>query len=441
MQLSEVMMRQMSSWRENLRAKKASSDDGKMLYLESIRGLAALAVVWAHILATYFPSATVGPGLVPVRSHHILITLFYGLPFGFSASGHFAVVLFFTLSGFVLTYKYFQTQRMAELQKQAAKRYFRLAIPVFCTVILAYVLISSGAMASTAKVAVLTGSPEAGRIFAFVPTFWSALYDATIGVLVNGNAQYNPVLWTMSIEFIGSFVIFGFVALTGKLRYRWLFYAAALIFLNHSYYACFIIGAILADAITNTTLISWLRARAHPIYAYAALVGVVVLASFPYPDQGAYGARFHMLAIPGMDPVQAFQIWHFIAAAILLLIILVRREIQNVLNMRPLVFIGGISFALYLTHYLILHSLGDSLFVAMSTHVGVGRAAAVAVVATVTVTLVVSIFWKKYVDDMSVKVSRKMAHILLTEKKKEQDAETEIVGVPSEAASSPSIAG
>lgn len=384
-----------------------------MLYLESIRGLAALSVLWAHILATYFPTAEVGPGFGVDNKYPLITSLFYGFPLGFTGAGHFAVVLFFTLSGFVLSYKYFQTHSTVELQKQAAKRYFRLAIPVFAIVMVSWVMVSNGAFANTSKVAEITGSPEAGRIFDFAPTLWNALYDATIGVLVNNNTQYDPVLWTMPLEFIGSFVLFGFLMLVGKLRYRWAFYIVAVIFLNHSYYTCFILGAVLADIATNTKFIQHVREKVSALYVYIVLIAVAAIASFPYPDKGATGQRFQTIPFPGVDPGLSYILWHFLAAFLLLWVILVRKEIQNFLSAKVLVFLGGISFSLYLTHYLILHSLGDTLFVTFSDKLGVGRSAVISAVAVVAVTLVVSVVWKRYVDDVSVRVSRSMASVLL----------------------------
>lgn len=391
--------------------------EGKMLYLESIRGLAALSVVWAHILATYIPAAAVGPGYVQEGKNSFFASIFYGFPLGFTESGHFAVVLFFTLSGFVLSYKYFQTHNIGELQKQAAKRYFRLAIPVFATVMVSWVLISNGAFSNTIKIAAITGSPEAGKIFNFSPTLWNALYDATLGVLVGGHVQYNPVLWTMPVEFIGSFVLFGFLTLVGGLRYRWLFYLASTLFLNSSYYTCFILGAILADMAINTSFIQWTREKVSVVYVYTTLVVVALLASFPYPDQGADGERFQTIPFPGVDAGTSYVLWHFIAAFLLLGIILVRKEIQSILSTRALVFIGGLSFSLYLTHYLVLHSLGDTTFVYLSHNLSLGLSAAIAAILVVVVTMFVSIAWKKYVDDMSVQVSRSMARILLQSSK------------------------
>lgn len=402
-----------SLFRKRKLPKVKSTESGKLDFLESVRGIAALAVVFAHILATYFPAAIVSPELAPVTNGFI-VQLFYGLPFGLMVSGHFAVVVFFILSGFVLTYKFFQSRNLADLQKQLAKRFFRLAIPIFAIVVVAYLMLANGAMSQVDRVAELTGSPENMRIFNFDPSLTDALYDATIGVIVDGNVAYNPVLWTMQVEFAGSLIVFSLAALIGNLRRRWMVYVGALIFLNYNYLSCFILGMALADLVHNTRFIDYARTNISRFYAYAALGVVWILASFPYPDsENIKGTVFESLLIPGLGPDAIFNFWHFLAAFILLLVILVRLELQHLLSAKFLVFLGGISFGLYLTHYLILHSLGDSLYVLLRQTHGVNFAALIVAVAVILVTLLVSIFWKKYIDDMSVRVSRRFATYFL----------------------------
>jgi peptidoglycan/LPS O-acetylase OafA/YrhL len=396
-------------------SKVKSTDSGKLSYLESIRGIAACAVVLAHLLATYYPGAGKGLSSAPHIGEGTFAELFYGLPAGFMASGSFAVIIFFTLSGFVLTYKYFQNHKMKDLHRQAAKRYFRLAIPIFFIVIIAYLLIANGAMSSVHKVGQMTGSVEAARLFDFVPDIAQAFYAATIGVLVDKNVQFNPVLWTMSVELIGSFVVFGLAALIGNLNKRWIIYIGAVIALSHSYYVCFVLGMILADLVHTTKFIDYVRNEVSKFYVYGLLIIVAVLASFPEPISiDVSGTFYEHLLVPGASPFFVFQQWQFFSAFVLLGVILIRPELQRLLSNKILVFIGGISFAVYLTHYLVLHSLGDWSYVLMrdSSH-GPNSAALVAAIVTIVVTLFVSIFWKKYIDDMSVRVSRRVADILL----------------------------
>jgi len=389
-----------------------SVNSGKLLFLESIRGLAAFGVVIAHLLATYYPGASTGPSLAPV-GNDLIAKLFYGLPFGFVASGHFAVIVFFVLSGFVLTYKFYEKGDQKDLHTQAAKRYFRLAIPIFAIVMVSYLMMSSGAMSSTQEVARLTGSPEAGRIFNFIPSLSTAFHDATIGVLMGKNVAYNPVLWTMSIEFIGSFVVFGLAALVGKLKKRWLIYIGAIIVLGDSYYVCFIIGMALSDLVNNTNVIEYVRQKVSKFYLYGLLLVALVLASFPSPTDDIKGTIFNALLVSGVDSNYVLQLWQFFAAAAILFVVLSRPELQRILSSKILVFLGGISFALYLTHYLVLHSLGDWLFVTVRANHGLNFAVLIAAVATVAVTIAVSVIWKKYVDDTSVSVSRRFAKFLL----------------------------
>ena len=49
--------------------------------------------------------------------------------------------------------------------------------------------------------------------FAFTPSFLDALRDATYRVILLGADRYNPPLWTMKVEFIGSLITFAFYTL------------------------------------------------------------------------------------------------------------------------------------------------------------------------------------------------------------------------------------
>ena len=391
---------------------KYVNNEGKMLYLESVRGLAALAVVFAHILTLFFPYPEVD---VHALSHgsNTINHLFYGAPFGFMIAGHFAVLLFFVLSGYVLTYRFYETKNDNELRKQAAKRYFRLAIPVFATVMTSYFLFATGIIGHLEKVFSITGAPAATSLFQFTPDLGGALYDATIGVLVNGHEKYNPVLWTMTIEFIGSFVVFGFAMLVGKLRYRWAFYIGALIALSSTYYLGFIIGLIFADLKHNTKFLEWFRSVMNKTYLTVLFLLALILASIPQPWTQV-SDLLHIFSVPSIEPMTSTNIAHYIAASIIMLIAISIPGVQRILSVRPLVWLGSLSFAIYLTHTLVLYSIGTWLFGRLwDAKVGIYYASGISGLVVVILTLVVSVFWKKYVDDMSVQVSRSVARVLV----------------------------
>lgn len=389
------------------------SKHDKLLYLESIRGLAAIVVVFAHLLAAFYPYPQVSTEALSTGSA-FMNRVFYELPFGFLVAGHFSVVVFFVLSGYVLTYKYFDNHNNKELQKQALKRFFRLAIPVFCTVMLSYFMMSAGLMDHIKEAAAITGSPEAGRVFNFVPSLSQAFYDAVIGVFANKSVVYNPVLWTMSVELFGSFIVFGLAAITGNLKRRWWIYIGAIILLSQTYYMGFIIGMFLADLAQNTTFIERSKAALSKGYVLLGILAVIVIASLPVASTTMTGVLSRTFEISGMDSGSSVRLWHFLGATILLWLILSVSSIQRFLSLKLFVWVGSLSFAIYLLHYLVLYSLGVWVFVNLWRHgLGLHGSAAVASLAVILVTFVIARLWKTYVDDISIGVSRTFAVVML----------------------------
>src|ERR1700722_3214142 len=130
----------------------------KLLHLDSLRGLAAFAVVCGHLLLSFYPAA---PGLTPASDRPSGIVGMLRLNALYS--GRFPVMIFFVLSGFVLSYSFFVSGKKSSLASAATRRYFRLAIPVLTSLLFVFVLIKLHAMyqveASAARV-VPAGTPE-----------------------------------------------------------------------------------------------------------------------------------------------------------------------------------------------------------------------------------------------------------------------------------------
>lgn len=399
---------------------KIVKDSGhKLVYLESIRGIAACIVVIGHVIGAVYPAEVSGPTYGPIRSE-LLHQLLYGLPLGFSVAGHFAVVVFFVLSGYVLTYKYFATKDTTVLYGQAAKRYLRLAVPVFFSVMLGYGFMKLGLM-HNAELAAVVGSKDGASVFNFTPNFLDALYNATIGVFAGGTVKYDPVLWTMPIELIGSFVIFGLAPLFARLRYRWAAYLLSMIILNISYFTCFILGMMLADLVASTNFIQRIRRGGWPVVSYLLVVVVWVLASMPYPSPDSAGTLYHFLYVPGIDMGIQFRIWQFVGGTLLLAIILGRKEIQKILSIKPLVYIGGISFSIYLTHFFVVNSIGAKVFLVLHDKIGYTKSAVLMAIVVVAVAIPVALVWNKYIDKTAIAWSRRFAAFILAKPSHERD--------------------
>ena len=151
---------------------------GKDYSLETLRGLAAVSVLFWHLMLGFFPESS---GIFPLTDVHKAINtnILFGLIHGSAA-----VVFFFVLSGFVLTRYLFISGDASRIFLGALKRWPRLALPVLITVLFSWLLFKLN-LYFFHEAASITQSPWLAR-FAyayetpFQVQFWDALGKVSI---------------------------------------------------------------------------------------------------------------------------------------------------------------------------------------------------------------------------------------------------------------------
>jgi peptidoglycan/LPS O-acetylase OafA/YrhL len=373
----------------------------KLLYLESLRGLAALMVVFTHFVGSFFP-AVMGGANYP--SHSKFDIFIHSTPLTVFVNGNFAVCIFFVLSGFVLTRTYFVTRDAGILTRGAVKRYFRLMPPVAVSVFIAYALLKLGLFYNQ-QAAQISGSPGLAEVWTFAASMKEALNQAFYGTFLNdiaGTASYNPVLWTMKVEFVGSFLVFGAAALFGGYARRGVIYAILMLLLWNQYYAAFVIGLALADLTTGGRWQSWLARVKWPVWAGLMLVGLA-LGAYPSAPT-ADGTMFQMVS-KLVHTAQPYMLWHIAGAALLTLGLLGWRRAQAVMSWGPFVELGRQSFGLYLTHLLVIATFSSYLFTRL--HVTFGYRTSFVIMVAVSLVLIFMVSWlyTKWVDEPAIKLA------------------------------------
>jgi peptidoglycan/LPS O-acetylase OafA/YrhL len=299
--------------------------------LQSLRGVAAVAVMFGHA-ASYFATPDWFPEVAKIFN------------------GRAAVVLFFVLSGFVLTksLKGNEALRLPSLVTFYVRRFARIypAVWVVSSLSLAYLVFLHWR--------VPIPDTSAGFRTRFPIERMDALhivasYAAMLAFLL-------PQLWSIFVEIVASLAVpfIGVAAMQKGRKLFWLFAAAALLasftigprtyYLIGLYTVDFFIGAWLATAGPGFAAFN-ARLRPHANLIFTALCVAISLTQFLPTDY--------------YNPVAAL-IEAALACGMISILVYCRGEVRW-LNSPFVLFIGDISYSIYLVHYLVICLLGKAI--------------------------------------------------------------------------------
>lgn len=313
--------------------------------LDGLRGLAATTVLLAHTI-------TVGK---LNYSHSLIWKIINYSPLRVFFGGYPPVILFFVLSGFVLALPFLDVQRDNRYVAFIVKRICRIYIPYLIAIILA-VIIRCLFHWNTV------------RGFDVVNISWTA--PITLKLVLQhilmidsfNNEAFDPVIWSLTQEMRIS-IVFPLIMFI-VLRYNWRISVllGGLVsfvgifgnyFFNHytnlpndymttlEFSYMFIIGATVAKHRSKLTCI-WENVTPRK----KVLLIICAFICYVY----GYGIPF-------------FRSWITMAGTVVFLIwALCSSSFQGVLTVKPVRFLGKISYSMYLFHILVLFSLSNILF-------------------------------------------------------------------------------
>ena len=343
----------------------------KDIALEAIRGIAAISVLLWHCCLGFLPE------YVGVAKHDG-ITSWQGSPFFVFLNGTAAVSLFFVLSGYILTRRYFLSGDTRMLMKGALKRWPRLMGPVLITVLISYACFHFR-FYFFEKAGASLGTPFLAKFFwstenPFPVSFSGALLQGSFFTFFRGDSFYNSSLWTMQPELIGSFVAFGMAPLFWEARkistLSVLFLTGCLILLTHflrSELVAFPVGVAMAALLPRNTQFS----------VYVITVGLLLLALYLL---GSSCKRIGIYTpLSWIDPTQKLVTYFYIlGAAIIIGLVEVVPAWHKFLSGSFWKWLGEFSFPIYLIHLVVICSLGCLVYLHY------GRVAAIVVSLVVT---------------------------------------------------------
>lgn len=373
--------------------------------LDSLRGIAALAVLLYHATAASLPAFFVGAKMLPVEGFWYNALMYS--PLRIFTAGPEAVWLFFALSGFVLVRS--ASRPNYRWDAYYPSRIIRLYVPVI------------GAVIVTALVFWLIPhrvTPENAAMVAGLPgeyTVQNALADAT---LLTGTSTANVPLWSLQWEVLFSLLLPAAVLVAR--RFPWISLAVGVVASVASvwtgslfllYMPMFIIGAVVGyhwEAIAERI------GRARSSKAAGNIVGGLAFVLAVCLITAAYSLNFAVDRESYWSVnlwASAFTLAKLAGMVLLLAVVMLWAPLRALLQLRPFVALGTISFSLYLTHGPIVIGL---LFL-----LGPGKST---MVVQIVASLAVAVVFYFLVERGAHRLSRRVAQHIRSEDRSEQAA-------------------
>lgn len=368
----------------------------RLEYLDGLRGVAALIVILHHLFLAFYPQLTNGSlhyfdaaGRVPMA------------PVMMAWGGNLCVCIFFALSGYVLVPMTLHSQ--SYLVSQVIRRLVRLGIPVLGAILFAYVIWKLG-LPTNHQVASLTGSEGwLGLFYQGAPSLYGVLRETVLMPFQPIDSQYDPVLWTMHVEYVGSFGVLAMYCLIKARRLRIPLVLAVFALTYGTYYCDFAAGALIADLDIRERCKNLSPVR-HRVMITILLILFIIFGAYSW-SSGAGAPWFALDSIVNPfigDYTQA----HMLAAIFLLPVLLISVTAKNMFSSRPILELGRQSFSIYLLHLPLICSLGGFVFMHIAPSTSY-LAAFLATAATIyIVTYGIAVLFTRYVDGPATRLSR-----------------------------------
>jgi len=335
---------------------------GHYYELDSLRGLAALTVMIHHILLVLPVFAL--PYLAPMP---FIVRLIRFSPLGVIMAGREAVIFFFVLSGFVLALPFLKQDKVLPYRPYIIKRICRIYPPYLIAVAFAILMNTFCYRGTTA------GLSEWFTTFWQPRIDWQAAFEHLPLINSFASTKFDPVIWSLIVEMRLSLLFPLIIYFVLKFGWRanllggilcsfigWGFYFLKhrnVIHFEHNYFdtfSCilmFVVGALLAQN-RDWLKEKFLRLKKTGKYTACCLTllaytnGCWLEHLFPSPLL----QKFLSSQLP-----QDFMVTAAVAAFIIMA--LASGKISRVLLLKPLHYLGKISYSFYLFHMICLLAL------------------------------------------------------------------------------------
>ena len=334
----------------------------RIQWVDGLRGIASICIVLHHFIIGYYPAAYEGatamrhlPGSVEAD--------FSQSPLAFFVLGDFWVSVFCMVSGFVIASQVFAMKDGKQFSKSVIKRYPRLLIPVFALSVMVYIMLHLGLFYNV-QAANITGSSWLGQFYQYETTLWDLFLSSFIDTWIFGmQTMYSNAFWMMAELFAGSFMAYLLAAMgkhtNKRILYVYIGIAVAYLSIN-SRLTDFVLGVLLAYVAIHYG--QKIKQKRQLTMVLGLIFFVIAFIFGAYPQAHAPSNAYQLLnCLP--DRLNPCYFYHMLAAMFLMMVIYLCEPLEWLMSTKPALFLGKISYAVYVVHIPILFSGSAWMFV------------------------------------------------------------------------------
>lgn len=294
----------------------------RLEYLDALRGLAAMAVVIYHFIGWKWADQ------LSIKTAFVFF------------NGADAVSFFFVLSGFVLSYKFLQHDAILHIPKFIYKRILRLYPAFMVTVLLNYLYWNRASFDFSILADIFYRNEQ---------QLWQELL-----MLRDKHKFYIPG-WSMGVEMAFS-LLMPFLVVLARKDIKLIKYLLPIsIFIGQKYLSIFLfhflLGILLAYYFPKIQAFKFKESRFYK-YRYGIPVVLLILFSARHFDKiYAFGSFYD--TVTGLLAVDFFHL-SAITSFVVIFGVINLPKAQRFLENRILLFIGKISYSIYLSHWLVV---------------------------------------------------------------------------------------
>lgn len=383
-------------------------DSKRIAWLDGIKGLACIGVMWHHFTLAFLP-LLYSDDFSSLYTASDMDKKLQQSPFLFWINGNYMVMLFLTISGIVLCKKVAELEDSGTLPEIIIKRYYRLMLPFVPMAVITYVFIKCGWFGNY-EASLISGSTWLATCCTNQMSFLQFICETLAGAWFAGSVL-SSVLWMMPALFKGTFLviilsIISWKAKPWKALLIYVFLAGAMA-LYSPLYAPLCLGVAFYICYQNYG--QWFGMK------YIGILSLIIgcfLGGYPTGVQPTNVYRY-LNFLP--EFIDTRSLWHMGGAILTIYGVACLPIAQKFLSGKFAIFLGKISYSVYLWHSFILCTVSSYVYVFLG-RLGCRRSMMLAVTFLITNVVVIGFtyFYSKYFEKGSENLARKAVRFFIS---------------------------